>query len=251
MDMPVIVDERQWFETTLGAYVLAREQAYCDEAISDIFGFNAIQLGLPDFDLLRASRIPCQLTVGPKAPARLRADLQFLPIASQSIDLVVMSHVLEFSSNPHQLLREVERVLIPEGHVVISGFNPLSLWGTRRLFSGEDRGYPWHGKFLALPRVKDWLALLGFEVSGGKLACYAPPVQNPAWLARFDFMESAGDRWWPLGGGVYFLLAKKRVHGMRLIMPKWQDRVAAQKRFAAAAQKQAQCVRHDDEQLCA
>jgi SAM-dependent methyltransferase len=251
MEDALILDERAWFETTLGQYVLAREQAYCDEAVSDIFGFNAVQLGLSQFDLLRASRIPFRMSIGPSAPAQLRADLHQLPIASQSVDLVLMPHVLEFSATPHQLLREVERVLIPEGHVIIAGFNPFSLWGARRLFAGEQPAYPWRGKFLTLPRVKDWLALLGFEVTGGKLACYIPPVPTPKWIERFQFMEAAGDRWWPLGGGVYFLLAKKRVQGMRLIMPKWQDRVAAQKRFAAATQRQVQTVIHDDDELCA
>lgn len=245
----LILDERAWFETTLGQYVLAREQAYCDEAISDIFGFNAVQLGMPEFDLLRTSRIPFRMSIGPSAPAQLRADLNHLPIASQSVDLVLMPHVLEFSSTPHQLLREVERVLIPEGHVIISGFNPLSLWGARRLFGGEHPDYPWRGKFLALPRLKDWLALLGLEVIGGKLACYIPPVPTQKWIDRLQFMEAAGDRWWPLGGGIYFLLAQKRVHSMRLIMPKWQDRVAAQKRFATVAQQQVKSVLHDDEQL--
>lgn len=248
MDDALILDERAWFETTLGQYVLAREQAYFDEAVSDLFGFNAVQLGLSQIDWLRASRIPFRMTVCPHAPAQLRADLNHLPIASQSVDLVVMPHVLEFSATPHQLLREVERILIPEGHVIIAGFNPLSLWGARRLFAAEPSAYPWRGKFLTLPRVKDWLALLGFEVTGGKLGCYIPPVPTQKLIDRFQFMEAAGDRWWPLGGGVYFLLAKKRVQGMRLIMPKWQDRVAAQKRFAAVPQRQVHSIAHDDEQ---
>lgn len=231
-------DARQWFETTLGGYVLAREQAYFDETVCDIFGFNALQLGLPQHDLLRASRIPLRLTLDTHLPAKLITDFKQLPIASQSIDLALMPHVLEFSANPHQILREVERVLIPEGHVIITGFNPLSWWGVGHLIKRRCGDYPWTGNFIALPRVKDWLALLGLEIVAGRLSCYAPPLQSAQWLERFHFMEAAGDRWWPLGGGVYFLLAKKRVHSMRVITPSWKDRLAAQGRVASATQKE-------------
>ena len=230
-------DARQWFETTLGGYVLAREQAYLDETVSDIFGFNALQLGLPQHDLLRTSRIPLRLNLDVHQPARIISDFNHLPIASQSIDLALMPHVLEFSATPHQVLREVERVLMPEGHVIITGFNPISWWGVGHLMKRRCGDYPWRGYFIALPRVKDWLALLGLEVVAGRLSCYAPPLQSPKWLDRFHFMEAAGDRWWPLAGGVYFLLAKKRVHSMRLIVPSWKERLAAQGRVAPAAQK--------------
>ncbi len=244
------VNAHEWLSTSLGAYVAAREQAYCDETVYDIFGFNALQLGLPELDLLRASRMPFRLTAGP-APARLPCDPRALPIASQSIDLVVLPHVLEFSAHPHQILREVERVLIPEGHLLLTGFNPISLWGACRLMRRGQGTFPWGGRFIGLPRLKDWLALLNFEVAGGRFACYAPPLESERWRERFAFLEAAGDRWWPLAGGVYFLLAKKRVHGMRIIMPKWQERVAAQKRFAAAAQQEAHQRVHDEERACA
>ena len=230
-------DARPWFETTLGQYVLEREQAYIDGAVIDLFGFNALQLGLPQYDLLRANRITSRFTLCPYPPAQLRTDFDALPVASQSIDLVLMPHLLEFSKTPHQVLREVERILMPEGHVLITGFNPLSLWGASHMLRRSREDYPWRGKFISLLRLKDWLALLGFEVSAGKMLCYVPPLQSSQWLSRFGFMEKAGDRWWPLGGGVYCLLAKKRVHSMRVIMPSWSERLAAQRGVAPIAQK--------------
>jgi len=141
---------------------------------------------------------------------------------SDSLDLVLLPHVLEFADNPHQILREVERVLRPEGNLVISGFNPFSLWGLHRTL-GRKQGYPWCGHFIRLPRLKDWLALLGFEIAGGRFAAYAPPLHHTKWLERFAFMEKAGDRWWAVSGGVYFLHAIKRVPGMRLIKPQWNQ----------------------------
>jgi SAM-dependent methyltransferase len=145
-----------------------------------------------------------------------------LPFASDSLDLVLLPHVLEFAESPHQIIREVERVLMPEGSLIISGFNPYSLWGLHRVL-GRKQGYPWSGKFIALTRMKDWLALLGFEVVGGKFAAYAPPFRQRKLLDRFSFMERAGDRWWAISGGVYFLHAVKRVRGMHLIKPNWNE----------------------------
>jgi SAM-dependent methyltransferase len=224
----------EWFETPLGQYLLEQEQAYFDRAVADLFGFNALQLGLCQYDLLRANRMPFRCSAGGGGPVKLMTDLQHLPIASQSIDLLVLPHVLEFSANPHQILREVERVLMPEGRIIVSGFNPWSLWGARRLLESGDAGYPWCGKFINLPRLKDWLALLGFEMAAGSLCCYAPPFRGEKWLSRFHFMEPAGDRWWAMAGGVYFLHAIKRVHGMRLITPRWNEAVAANRALAPA-----------------
>ena len=225
-----------WLESPLGRYLVEREQKYFDHTVADVFGYNAFQLGMPELDLLRASRIPLRCRVSADGPVDLRADFRDLAIASNSADLVVLPHVLEFAEHPHQILREVARVLMPEAHVVISGFNPFSLWGLRRAFhKGAD--FPWRGRFITLLRVKDWLALLGFEVIGGQMACYAPPSRQQKWLERFNFMEAAGDRWWPISGGVYFLQAVKRVRGVRLIMPRWSDRLAPVKQLAASPQK--------------
>jgi SAM-dependent methyltransferase len=231
-----VSDYAKWSESPLGRYFIEREQRYFDEVVADVFGYNAFQLGLPELDLLRASRIPLRCRAGPAGAVHMRTDLRDLPIASNSVDLVVLPHVLEFDEHPHQILREVARVLMPEGQVILAGFNPFSLWGMRRrLRGGAD--YPWRGRFISLIRVKDWLALLGFEIVGGQMACYAPPAKQQKWLERWNFMEKAGDRWWPISGGVYFLQAVKRVRGVRLIMPKWSDRLAPAKRLAASPQK--------------
>jgi SAM-dependent methyltransferase len=228
-------DAAGWFGTPLGRYVLEREQAYFDHAVADRFGYNAFQLGLPGHELLRASRIPlrCRVDVG---GAGLVADFRDLPIATSSADLMLLPHVLEFSDDPHQILREVARVLRPEGHLIVTCFNPWSLWGARRVF-GPKRYYPWRGRFINLPRLKDWLALLELEVAGGSMGCYVPPCSQEKWLNRFGFMEHAGDRWWPIAGGVYFLQAVKRVRGMRLMTPKWKDSLARQDNLVAFPKK--------------
>jgi SAM-dependent methyltransferase len=198
-----------WLNTPSGQYVLNWEQQKHDLLVADIFGFNAVQLSLPTHDFLRAN----------------------------SIDLVVMPHTLEFDANPHQVLREVERILVPEGHVIVTGFNPFSLWGARRKLSRREALPPWRGAYLSVPRLKDWFSLLGFEMQAGAFGCYAPAVTQEKWLRRFQFMDAAGDRWWPIAGAVYIVQAVKRQHGMRLITPAWHDRKLRAKALVSITQR--------------
>src|SRR6478609_526584 len=215
-----------WYETRLGQYLLEKERAYLDDVTPDIFGFHALQLGLPGYDLLRENRITHRMRVDTLGTPDVYARCHELPFATQSIDLVLMPHVLEFAQEPHAVLREVDRVMMPEGRLIIVGFNPWSLWGMRSALGFSRNQYPWNGSFLSLLRVKDWLALLGFDVSAGRLIAYAPPFDSDSWRRRFGFMEPAGDRWWAVGGAVYMLQAVKRVRGMRIITPAWQEQTA-------------------------
>ncbi len=224
-----------WFATPLGQYVIDVEQTYFDKEVADVFGFNAFQIGLPEHDFLRANRMPFRCVTSRGGKVSFAADSRALPIRSGVADLIILPHAIEFSENPHQVLREVQRVLMPEGHVMLSGFNPWSLWGARRLATLSP-DYPWRGQFVSLARIRDWLALLGFEVASGRMGCYVPPIANDKWRARFDFMDKAGDRWWPFAGGVYFLHGIKRVQGMRLITPKWKA-ARARERLVALPQR--------------
>lgn len=239
-------DFDDWLETPQGQYVLHWEQAQYDLLVADIFGFKAVQLGLPQHDFLRANRMPFRVSCDDHFPARakLLTKPHFLPFANASVDLVILPHVLEFDAAPHQILREVERVLVPEGQVVVTGFNPFSLWGARRKFSRATAPPPWCGQYLSVLRLKDWFALLGFETHAGSFGCYALPVTREKWLQRWHFMELAGNRWWPYAGGTYIIQAIKRVHGMRLITPLRNDRKALAKSLAAVVQH-TQTERHD------
>lgn len=225
---PTLAD---WFATPLGRYVQAREQAYFDHTVVDIFGFHAVQIGLARYRFLSQCRIPTCSTLDYDAPADVIADPHELPFAENSVDLIVLPHGLEFTDDPHLMLREAYRVVRPEGQIVIAGFNPFSLYGVKRYF-GREQTPPWNGGFIGLYRVKDWLSLLGFDVTGGRLDAYAPPFAREKWLQRFGFFEAAGDRWWPIAGGIYFLRATKRVPGMRLLAPTWQQRERREKALA-------------------
>ncbi len=239
-DQNSIISLAPWLDTPAGAYAQAWEQARLDELTADIFGFNAVQIGLPQIDALAANRMPNRWVTDamlsgaeshhPQAERQvvLVHDFAELPFATQSLDLVVLPHVLEFAAEPHQVLREVERVLIPEGQVIICGFNPVSMWGARQV-AGRMTGahfLPLHGEFISVPRLKDWLKLLNMEINRGHFGCYAPPCATAKWLQRFAFLEKAGNRWWPYLGALYIVQAIKRVKGMRLVGPAWQSKPA-------------------------
>jgi SAM-dependent methyltransferase len=227
----------EWLQTPAGAYLLAWEQKHIDQAVADVFGFHAVQLGMPQLQALRANRMPdrwlaldgCEDAVEATSAqaVSIHCDFDALPFDKLSLDLVVLPHALELARDPHLALREVERVLRPEGRVVILGFNPTSLWGLRQRLShlGErvaaGRGpaliLPRAGEFLGHRRLRDWLHLLSFEVESGGFGAYRPPFRSEKWLSRFSWTERSGERWWPMFGAVYSLTAVKRVRGMRLV----------------------------------
>ena len=226
-----IIDMHDWFATPPGRYLLAWERAQLDLAVADIFGFHALQLGLPELDALAANRMPHRwlATQAPTSGAAFTTDFSALPFPANSLDLVVLPHSLELSTDPHTTLREVERVLVPEGRVVICGLNPVSLWGLRQRRTqlyhrfGFGKVFMPQSQLIGYWRMRDWLRLLGFEVEVGQFGCYRPALSNEKWLQRFDWMDRAGDRWWPILGAVYFLVAVKRVRGMILLSPAWKD----------------------------
>lgn len=230
----------EWLETPRGRYLLAWERRRFKLLVADAFGFHALQIGLCGIDLLHGNRMSCRLHCGGD-PAIAGSDLfaipDELPFAAQSVDLVVLPHVLEFAAHPHQILREVERVLVPEGQVLIAGFNPFSCWGVRRAFAGNLGDLPWQGQYLSVRRLRDWLSLLGLESRSLAYGCFAPPVASEVWLRRWSFMDVLGARFWPVGGGVYILQAVKRVQGMRLITPNWRENQRRRKAMVAALQK--------------
>lgn len=227
---------QQWFETPPGKVLLAWERAEFDRAVGDIFGYHALQLGLPALDALQANRMPhkwlalgeSEAATGPTRPD-LVCDFSALPFEENSLDLVVLPHSLELNLDPHATLREVERVLVPEGKVVICCLNPASLWGLRqrrahvyrRLGFGE-LFLPDAGEFIGYWRLRDWLRLLSFEVETSSFGCYRPAFGSEKWLERFSWMDAVGERSWPIFGAAYFMVAVKRVRGVRLMGSPWK-----------------------------
>ena len=216
-------NQQYWLNGALGEYLKSEEQALYDAAVTDLFGFNALQYGMLELNLLRESRIPYRLKADVSS-GNFHAESPFLPLPASSLDLLLLPHSLDFSDLPQQTLREAERVLVPEGYVVLTGVNPLSLWGFRRSLQRKsncsNQQNLWSGQSFGVLRIKDWLNLLGFEIVSTHFSCYRIPMQNQIWSKRLA-LDVLGRKCWSHFGGVYCIVAKKRVLGMRVIKPSW------------------------------
>lgn len=217
---------RAWFGTARGQRLLQAERELIHRLSEGVFGYHLVQVQDFGHGLEALADCPvrkrCLLDLTGGEGVGLLAAGEQLPLKSDSIDLVVLPHTLDFAIDPHQVLREAERVLIPEGRVLIIGFNPLSLWGLWRLFLRWRGKVPWCGHFLAYRRIVDWLGLLGFDVEYADVCAFAPPFDGESWIRRTQGLERLGRRVWPMLAGVYAVRAVKRVSTVRPIRTPWR-----------------------------
>jgi SAM-dependent methyltransferase len=220
----------QWYGSPLGQELAAQEGACLERMLRDIFGYYLLQVGASAAfsETIAASRVRQRILLPPQpAPEALGLQLvsspDRLPVANDSVDAVFLPHTLEFADDARQVLREAERVLIPEGRVIVFGFNALSLWGTWSLARGRQGRVPWRGDFLTPFRINDWLSLLGFDVEMQEMMMFRPPWRR-ALLQQLSFLDSMGRRFWPLLGGVYAIRAVKRVSTLTPLRTSWKSR---------------------------
>ena len=222
-----------WYATPLGAEVARAEAAAVERQLDGLVGYYLIQVGLAGVFCAGVgegrirSRIQLPAAPRPNVPGIQVAGLPaLLPIASDSVDAVVLPHTLDLEEDPQTALREVERVLIPEGRVIVMGFNALSLWGAWGLV-GQRRGrVPWCGRFLTPFRVRDWLTLLGFDVEAEEMLVFRPPWRRAGRGRGVSLMDTLGTRYWPFLGGVYVIRGVKRVSTLTPLRPSWGGRRA-------------------------
>lgn len=216
----------QWFHTDLGALVLEQEQQQLAQLATTLFGYYLLEVSLlcnrPDY--LEGCPIRRRFSLSPCEAAgnQVLALPEQLPVATDYIDAVILPHTLDFAADPRQVLREVERVLIPEGKVIITGFNPWSLWGLWRAMPGASRKLPWKGHFLSFSQVEDWLSLLGFDVEQARTLLFRPPWKRAFLMRHALMMERVGERLWPWLAGVYIIVATKRVSTLTPVRPRWR-----------------------------
>lgn len=220
-----------WFARSPGRQILDAELDLIGRVLPDLFGYYLLQVGrLSPVDMLAGTRVLCPVVLelgrhgGTCVHPRVCASADALPVASDSVDVVLLPHVLEFEEHPHEALRESQRVLVPEGHLLVCGFNPWSLIGLSRLLFRGRSAFPWSGHFLGLNRVKDWLALLGFEIVGSEGCFFRPPLASEPLMSRLALLESAGRRAWPYFAGAYVVTARKKVIPLTTIRPRWSRR---------------------------
>ena len=213
-----------WLDTPLGAAVLELEARVLADALGDVFGFELLQLGCwgahGELSAQARTQHRCCLAPDASGPGAIRADYDALPIASASVEAVLLPHTLEHAPHPHALLREVERVLVGEGHVLVCGFNPLGPWGVRHLAS-RRRFPPPADRLLSEGRLRDWLGLLGFEVTQAQRYLFVPPWTQRISPRNRERLERHGSRFASPLAGAYLLKAVKRVRSLTPIRPAW------------------------------
>jgi SAM-dependent methyltransferase len=206
---------RSWFQRPLGQLLAEAELSALAGQLPTLFGYHLMVIDPPwEHCTLVDSRIPHHVIQSVEPVARPDAGLaghtEAWPIMTDSVDAIVLPHTLELCRDPHQVLREADRSLIPDGHLVILGFNPFSLWGLRRLLARHGRQVPWNSRFLGINRIKDWLGLLGFDTLHSHYIFNRPPVQNQRLLDKLHFMESGSGSGRLLLSAAYILVAQKR-----------------------------------------
>jgi SAM-dependent methyltransferase len=206
----------QWYATPLGSHLLSLERNLVNGMVARRFGYHLLQLGCAELVLHEQSPMGHKFSfcdqVMPGTCHTAIARSEAIPLASESIDMVLLHHALDYSAGQHQLLREASRVLIAGGHLVIVGFNPLSVWGLRSRLGGKSRqAAPWHAAMLGVRRLTDWLKLLDFQVEQIQYAAYSLPVNSQRMIRWSGWMEDTASRLkWPTGG-VYAIAARKQV----------------------------------------
>ena len=218
---------RAWSQSSVGTQNLHQLQTQLDSILPPLFGYHAVNICnfCQDQDLLRASRINHKYTLDIQPTfGNLCALPGSLPFAADSVDLILLSHVLEYASEPHKVLREVERILVPEGHLIIIGFNPVSFYGLWRMIAGWSNRVPWCGHFYTTAKLKDWLSLLGLETMTCEYLVFRPPIRQLNVYNRLVIYEDLGAKIFPVIGGIYLLLAQKQLATLTPIKPRWRPR---------------------------
>ena len=215
----------QWFQTPQGSVVFRAEQAIVAPILERMFGYHILQVGCGyGNSLIDDSPVGHKIKFAPGLRPGVRgavANNEELPLPTDSIDIVVVHHALDFTDDSHRLLREVTRVLRPGGHMLIVGFNPFSSWGLWKLFKRRI-SMPWRGRFITRRRLADWLSLLNLHIGGVTMGLHFPPLKFRSLLASAERWERFGNKIHSPFGGVYCIHCIKQVVPITPILPRWR-----------------------------
>ncbi len=214
---------QSWFCSPVGQSLLLAEQKKLDRIMPEMYGYHLMQLSAANLseDLARQSPVTHHFSLGVNNRSRAGAITEFenLPIDSDSIDVAVLHHVLEYSPKPHQLLREAARTIIPNGYIIIIGFNPWSVMTNKRQIGRLFRKNA-QRRFHSMRRSRlvDWLQLLDFETACLEYGSHGLPIEH----AFGRKLESLIANLIPVSGSFYMIVARKSIHSMTVIKPEWK-----------------------------
>ncbi|MDB6088033.1 MAG: hypothetical protein JWN85_817 [Gammaproteobacteria bacterium] len=210
--------------------MLAAESELLGEALEDVFGWELLQVGAwgSSRDLLSGSRTRRQTVVAPPGfpgEADIIARPSQLAVTSDSVDAALLPHTLEFASDPYAIIREIDRVLVGEGHLLVLGFRPWSVWGMRARWSRS--GFPpGMRRVLSERRLREWLVLLGYEVVAQHSYLYCSPWSKGLLKGEGTGRILRRGLTHPLPASAYLLKARKRIYTLTPIRPRFREKPA-------------------------
>jgi len=219
-----------WLTHSLGHRLLLAEKKYLSHELKKYFGKHALLIGVPeqqDLLTITTSAHPVLLTSFIRQSPQIKtieSGLTELAILSGSIDMVILPHTLQYVNNPRQLLAEACRIIKPEGHIVILGFNPVSAWGLKKILT-KNKTIPWSTPFIPAHTVKKWLNLEDFELIKQDTFLFRPPLMHQNIYHQLFFLEWLGRICYRPLGGVYMLIAKAKVIPLTPIRLRWQQKL--------------------------
>jgi SAM-dependent methyltransferase len=219
-----------WQELPNGNIVLSAIDAILAPWWEKFFGYHLLKVGALSQEVSTLNspikhQVSCYVTRSEKqGKVNVVGELDDLPILEHSVDVCLLSHALEFSLDPHHVIREANRVIIPNGYLVITGFNPLSLAGLNRAIPYRRKQQPWNEHFFSPMRVKDWLHLMGFEIVSDERCVHSSLAGNMSEHFIANYWRKFASTYFTSFGSVYVIIAKKRVLPLTPIKPKWQIR---------------------------
>jgi len=215
-----------WRQLPNGELIVANINQTLAPWWAKFFGYHLLKIGALSGEIDSAdSPIKHQLTLSNQPEiSDLVAEIDDLPLLDHSIDVCVLAHALEFSLDPHHVVREANRVLIPNGYLVISGFNPFSLAGLNQFIPYRRNQTPWNERLFSPMRVKDWLHLMGFEIQLDQRFLHSSLSGQITQGLFSNHWHNIAARYFPSLGSVYVIVAKKRVLPLTPIKAKWQLR---------------------------
>ena len=214
---------RDWYQTESGELISRSVEQQVWHLTSCIFGYAAVEIGpvFSDCNLLKNCTIGQQVVVDQSSTGNIAAHPTSLPFPNDSIDLFLLPHTLDFVGDPHQVLREVERCLVPEGHLIIIGFNPLSFYGLWHIFLRRRKTSPWNAKFYSLRRIRDWCSLLGFDEVNLQFNAHLPPFKRIQRWKKMQSLNSVLQKRLMHSGGIYIFVARKRIATITPLKSAW------------------------------
>ncbi|QTF07413.1 class I SAM-dependent methyltransferase [Brenneria izadpanahii] len=167
-----------------------------------LFGFHLLKIGPLSAEIsITDCPISHQVNVAPDGErVQVIADPHHLPFAEKSVDACLLAQTLSYSADPHRILREVDRVLIDDGWLILSSFNPVSLLGIAKLIPGLNKRQPYCSRMFTQMRIIDWLSLLNYEVMHHASLQVTPWRKNKGKLNKH----------FPVFGCLSLIVARKR-----------------------------------------